>query len=142
MAKLRRKGKGRKTTGTFLALPTVVMNNQDFRILSGNALKILVMLGEQYNGRNNGDLCAPFSRAKKWGIGSQQTLSRALKELMERRLIVRTRTGCFMNPGSKCALYALTWHPVDECSGKLDVYSTQTPPRSFSLEGKIKLSST
>jgi len=141
MVKLRRKGKGRKTTGTFLALPTVVMNNQDFRILSGSGLKTLVMVAAQYNGFNNGDLSAPFSRAKDWGIRSQQTLSKSLKELIERRLLVRTREGRFMNPGRKCALYALTWHPVDECSGKLDVFPTLTPPRSFSLEGKIKLPS-
>ncbi len=128
------RAKGRKFSGQFLALPSVVLNCEDFKNLSGSATKLLIMLGEQYRGHNNGDLSAPFSKARLWGIRSQQTLAKALKELLSARLIVKTREGYFLNPGRKCALYALTWHPIDECGGKLDVLATTTAPRQFSLE--------
>ncbi len=50
-------------------------------------------------------------------------------------MIIKTRQGFFMNPGGRCALYALTWLPIDECQGKkLEVNSTTTPPRKFSME--------
>jgi len=51
---------------------------------------------------------------------------------------LKTRNGRFINPGARCALYALTWQPVDECIGKkLEISATKTPPRKFSVEGKI-----
>ncbi|MGH8436476.1 MAG: hypothetical protein ACRERX_18830 [Pseudomonas sp.] len=110
------------------------MDSEDFRALSGGALKVLLGLLRQYRGNNNGDLSASFGQAKKWGIGSKSTLAKALEELQEQRLIVRTREGRFIRPGGCCALFALTWHPVDECGGKIDVSSTSTPPRKFTLE--------
>ena len=63
------------------------------------------------------------------------TISVAVKELMNADLIIRTREGKFQNPHSRCALYAIAWHPIDECIGKdLEVGSTIAPPRKFSLE--------
>ena len=51
--------------------------------------------------------------------------------------LVKTRTGQFTNPGGVCALYAITWQPIDECKGKkLHVAPTNTPPRKFSLENQ------
>ncbi|MCY1463774.1 hypothetical protein D9M71_817200 [compost metagenome] len=49
-------------------------------------------------------------------------------------MIVRTREGKFMKPGGHCDLYAVTWHKIDECAGKLEVSATATAPRKFSLE--------
>lgn len=50
-------------------------------------------------------------------------------------MIIKTRSGRFINPGAKCDLYALSWHSIDECPGKqLDVEPFHTPPRKFSLE--------
>ena len=43
----------------FFFLPDMVLNHPDFFNLSGNAMKLLIMIGAQYNGKNNGDLqCA------------------------------------------------------------------------------------
>ena len=71
---------------------------------------------------------------KERGFRSKETLSRAINELLEARLIMRTRVGYFQNPGGRCALYALTWQPIDECGGKLEVAATSKAPRIFSLE--------
>lgn len=134
MALNRRKGKGRADKGTFTLIPHAVMDSEDFRALSGGALKVLFCLMRQYRGGNNGDLSAPFSKVKEWGLNSRTTLAKALRELQDRSLIVCTREGRFIKPGGCCALYALTWHAIDECNGKLEVSATATPPRKFSLE--------
>lgn len=134
MARTLLKSKGRNPSGTFVALPHAVMDSEDFRALSGGALKVLMGLMRQYKGGNNGDLSASFVRAKHWGIGSKSTLVGALEELQQRDLITKTREGRFLKPGGCCALYAITWRPIDECGGKIEVSHTVTPPRKFSLE--------
>lgn len=126
MGRNRSKLKGRAENGTFAMLPHPVMDSEDFRALSGSALKVLLGLLRQFNGRNNGDLSATFKVAKSWGIGSKETLTHALNELQEREMILRTREGKFLNPGGQCALYAVTWRRIDECKGKLEVAATVT----------------
>lgn len=134
VARSLRKSKGRNPAGTFAALPHTVMDSGSFRALSGGALKVLMGLLRQYRGTNNGDLSASFNQAEAWGIGSKTTLAKALRELLEKDLIICTREGRFIKPGGCCALYALSWHPINECSGKLEIAPTTTPPRKFSLE--------
>lgn len=134
MARSRLKAKGRLDSGSFAKLPHAVMDSADFRALSGSALTVLMCLLRQYRGNNNGDLSAAFSNVSEWGIGSKSTLAKALTELQDRKLILRTREGRFMKPGGCCALYALTWQPIHECAGKIEVTPTVTPPRMFTLE--------
>lgn len=111
------------------------MLTDDYKQLHGNAVKLLMALIHQYRGRNNGDLTAAYSEMKKWGFRSKQTLANALKALLSAGMIMQTRTGLFLNPGGRCALYAITWQPIDECPGKmLEVKPTAVPPRKFSTE--------
>jgi hypothetical protein len=134
MAHSREKSKGRRISGNFLALPHVVMDSEDYRMLSGSATKVLQCLMRQLKASNNGDLSATFGQVSAWGIGSKSTLAAALDELMTKRLIQRTREGRFLKPGGCCALYAVTWRPIDDCGGKLEVSPTSTAPRKFTLE--------
>jgi hypothetical protein len=127
MARTREKMKGRRSGGRFLSLPHVVLEHTDFVSLSNKAVKLLVDIAMQYNGNNNGDLCATFSIMKKRNWSSNDQLQKALKELRNKNFVVLTRQG-----GRKLAsLYAITWKPIDECKGKLDVKSTKLAPRSF-----------
>lgn len=130
------KSKGRKGSGRgFAAIPRDVIYSKDFSKLRGNAIRLLVLLAAQFKGHNNGDLTASFNCLQELGFSSKGTLSSATDELLKANFLVRTRDGFFSNPGSQCALYALTWLPVNECPGKqLTVSSTKTPPRKFSLE--------
>lgn len=105
-----------------------LLDSNDFRSLNGSALKLLIALGRQYNGYNNGDLCAAMSMMKEWGFNSNQTLTRARKELLAKDLIIQTKQGGL---GIGPSLYALTWQPIDECNGKLDSAPTMSAPRSF-----------
>ena len=134
-AKRREKTKNRKETGRFAQLPHVVLNSADYISLSYKSKALLVDLVYQYNGKNNGDLTAALGFLKTRGWVRSATLSSAANELLEANLIIRTREGRFQNPYSRCALYAITWQPINECEGKdLEVRATSTPPRKFSLE--------
>ena len=124
-----RKAKGKSITrGGFLHLFRSLLDCDDFIALKGNTIKLLIDIASQYNGYNNGDLCATLSVMKKRGWNSNQQLSKALKELQERNLIIQTKQGG-LNMGPN--LYAVTWQPIDECKGKLDMEPTKTPPRNF-----------
>ncbi len=129
------KSKGRKEAGGFSMFLHVVEDHPDFLSLSGSALKVLHWLVRQYNGKNNGNLSATITQLKHRGIASTATLTKALDELQAKNLIVRTREGRFLNPGGRCALYAVTWLAIDECRGAdLEVSATRAPPRSFAVK--------
>ena len=114
---------------TFLLLPHFVLNHPDFFNLSPRAVKLLIDIATQYRGYNNGDLCVANSIMEKRGWKSKSSLHKAIQELREKDFIILTRQG-----GRKIAsLYAITWQPIDECEGKLDISSTKTAPRSFKI---------
>lgn len=113
----REKFKSRRDSGAFMRFPTEVLDSPKYRALSFKARALLLDLGAQFRGRNNGDLAAPWSWMKNRGWKSKDTLRRALLELLAAGMIEQTRQG-----GLHCAsLYAFTWLPIDECGGKLDV---------------------
>lgn len=86
-----------------------------------------------FKGGNNGDLCPAWTLMKDRGFSSKTTLSRAIQELLASEMILLTRQGYFIK--NKPGLYALTWAPINECSGKrLDESPTVTPPRKFYIE--------
>lgn len=137
--KSRLKEKSRTSSGRFIKLPAVVLDSNSYRELSPTASRVLMIIHHQYRGKNNGNLSAPLSLAKKWGIKSSATLVKALKELQHVDLIRRTRdpTRDRISPRGQCSLLAITWESIDDCAGKHDYQSTITPLRKFSLEKSI-----
>ena len=123
-------GRSARTT-SFAGIPRAVMETDDYKRLPASAKSLLLEFAYQYRGRNNGDLSAAWSVMRKRGWKSQTTLCKALQQLLEANLILCTRQGRFLNPGGMCALYAVTWNPIDECKGKHDVDPTSTAPRKF-----------
>ena len=129
------KVKGRRITGRFIGLPHVVVKNKDYIQLSYKSKALLIDLMLQYNGKNNGDLTTALAILRDRGWKRQATIGEAVKELIAANMIIRTREGQFRNPFSRCALYAITWQPIDDCKDKdLTVNPTITPPRKFSFE--------
>jgi len=106
-----------KIVGGFLALPHAVLNCPAFRSLSPKAVKLLVDMGCQYNGKNNGDLCVAWKIMRPRGWKSEQTLQAAKNELLEAGFIAETRKGQRPN---LCSLYGLTWLPLNP-SDKFDI---------------------
>lgn len=109
------------------------MEHEDFRTLDPFALKVFMVLGSQFNGRNNGDLSATFEMLKHYGGMSKGRLAKSLRELRDRNLIHRTRDHIKHRSRAQCALYALSWRPVDDLPHKnLDENAVGKCPRSLS----------
>lgn len=141
----RRKHKGRALTGTFSAVPHAVQDSQNWHRCGGTAIKLLLALVRQFNGRNNGDLGASMSILKRVGWRSPETISLALRELRHLGLITLTRQGGLHGP----SLYALTWHPIHDCNGKLDCAPTRvasgdwrTPREAFKRPKRFRNANT
>ena len=90
---------------------------------------MVIDIASQYRGHNNGDLCAPLSLMRKRGWNSSDQLEKAKKELIKKDVILVARQG----GRNKANLYALTWFPIDECKGKLDIASTITAPVDWKI---------
>ena len=108
----------RRARGRFLALPYAVLSSAAYLSLSPHGIKLLIDLGMQYYGLNNGDLCAAWKLMRRRGWRSEETLAKAKKELLQAQLIVETRKGGRPN---RTTLYALTFFALDLCEGKLDI---------------------
>lgn len=108
-------GKGRRKKGRFLMIPYEVLISPAYRSLGPSAVKLMVDIAGQYNGKNNGDLSACMTVMKPLGWRSSATLAKARKELMNAGLIEQTRQGG-RNMGPN--LYAVTWQPIDDCETK------------------------
>lgn len=117
--KLRRL-KGRCFEGRFIGFPAAVLESKNWQRCSGTAIKLLVGLAFQYKGGNNGDL----SPATVGGRPAHQAMAQALRELCHYGLLLQTKHGGLGMP----SLYALTWHPIDDCGPKLEVGATTKPP--------------
>lgn len=99
--------KARAHQRRYLRIDDVVFNSEAFKTLPGGALKLWVDLRTQYRGSNNGDISAALSILKHRGWNSTSKLQRAMAELLERRLIDRTRAGK-AGPNKMCSLFGFT----------------------------------
>lgn len=140
--RLRKRAKqiGRRESGTFTLIPHAVQDSENWKRCGASAIKLLLAIARQYNGNNNGDLCASWSILRARGMRSPDTLNRALCELKHYGLIELTRQGGLHVP----SLYALTWLAIDDCKGKLDVSATRVasgkwkhPREPFDRDKKI-----
>ena len=123
MVKDRQKVKGRKTSGSFIQIPHAILEHENYARLSARAVKALLDIYGQYKGKNNGDLCCALSVMKKRGWTSKDQLQKGKIELLETGWIVETKLG---GRGIGPHLYAVTFKPIDDCSGKLDRPATRT----------------
>lgn len=106
----RGKHRGRRADATFLRLPHYLITSPEWRALSGNAVKFLIDLAAEYNGRNNGDLALTRRKAMEQGWRSGGTRDRAAEEAVEAGFALVTRNGY----KGTCTLYAITWEPIND----------------------------
>ena len=124
-----RRSKGRSESGSFVALQHNILEHEQYAMLPMRAVKLLIDIYAQYRGSNNGDLCATWSMMKKRGWKSQDTLSKALSDLINRGWLVLTRQG----GRHQASLYAVTFKGIDECDGKLDRAANPAPLNYWKL---------
>ncbi|EKT4088818.1 hypothetical protein QEG26_002789 [Stenotrophomonas maltophilia] len=91
-----------------------MIQSPSFFALSGAAMKMLLFLAAQYNGRNNGNLSATKSMVEASGVCAASKSKELLAQLEDAGFIVQTRHGI----KKQCNLYAVTWLGIDSCPGK------------------------
>ncbi len=101
----------KKNKSRFIGIPYHVANSEQFAKLKAPAVKMLIDLLTQYNGRNNGLLSPCYTLMKKRGW-SKSSLYRAYSTLVHTGFIVVTRQG--MKIRNYPTLVAITWNGIDE----------------------------
>ncbi len=114
---------GKLNVGRFTALPHSVIHSVQYRGLGYAARALLIDLAAQYNQTNNGKLvcCAKYLQPLGWT--SNDTISRALRELKASGLLIQTRQG-MMPPMSRAAWFAIGWFGLD-VTNDLDIEPKQ-----------------
>ncbi|MEZ5461087.1 hypothetical protein [Dokdonella sp.] len=118
--------------GASFAIPLTLIRHLNFRRLSPHSNKLVLDLGTQYTGFNNGYLCCSWSLMKDMGWNSSNTLRAAMLELEHYRIIVRTQQGGLNKPN----LFAFTFRKIDEKRGHdLEIRPTLTPSNAWKRDG-------
>ena len=125
----RPKGKSGSGKRPFVRLPYDLLKRPEYIALGHTAKTLLIDALMQYRGTNNGDISLALSVMKSRGWSSNDTLNRAIKELLSAELLVMTRQGW----KNKCSLYGFTWLPINECKNKLDIQPSAIPIKPLSL---------
>jgi hypothetical protein len=118
-----------RDSGGFVALPWSVLDSPSYLNLSHPAKALLYEIARQYVRDNNGRLLASRAYLKKRGWNSADTISRALRELIDAKLIHQTVQGHRPN---KASWFAVTWRTLDRLNG-YDHGATESFKRSSYL---------
>lgn len=127
MARNRLKARGRADFGSYVALPHVILESQEWATLTAFEVKLLMDVYGQFNGKNNGALSAAWTLLRLRGWRSESTLSRALTGLLDKRFLIKTRQG----GKHRCSFFAVTWREIHECDGKHDMRPTNVAPGTW-----------
>lgn len=100
--------------GSYTPLPHALLDSVAFMGASDRAKAMLLELVRQHNGRNNGQLQLSVGWLRKRGWTSTRAIQLAKAELLERGLVILTRSGG-LNAGPD--RYALTWLNVTDYAG-------------------------
>jgi len=107
-------GRGKhKNKGRFSGIPNYVIDSDAYKSLGGNAVKLLTLLGRQFNFYNNGNLLITQSKIGDWI--TKNTMYSARDELYEKGFIVINAYGGQSFGGRKLpSLYGMTYYPIHE----------------------------
>jgi len=104
---------GSSNSHRYIKIDDTLYNSVAFKTLSVPALKLWLDLRTQFNGSNNGTLVATLSRLRHRAWTSNSTLTRALRELVERGLLRYTRRSG-RNVFHRASMFAFTDLPVPD----------------------------
>lgn len=97
----------------YAAIEHRVIDSPAYADLTFSARSLLVLLTRQLSRDNNGKLQATFSYMSRYGF-AENTLSRAIGELIAHGMIHRTRSGGYQQGAAQ---YAVCWLPVKDKTG-------------------------
>jgi hypothetical protein len=105
----------RKSSHPYAAIDHRVIDSPAFQDLRHSSVRVLLIIARQLNQySNNGHLQATWSYCHPRGIGSETTLSDAIKDLISHGLIYRTHS---WGSHKQWAKYAVTWLPIRNSVG-------------------------
>lgn len=93
------------TKHPYAAIEHRVIDSDAYADLTYSARSLLVLMARQLTKGNNGHLQATYSYMRRFGF-SENTLGRAIRELIAHGMIYRTRSGGFHQGAAQ---YAVTW---------------------------------
>ena len=97
--------------GRFVGLEYLMMDTPAFKALSGNEVKLLLLLCRKHNGENNGQIgCSVREGAAFLGC-TANTAGRCFCGLQERGFAVIMSKGAFSVKHRKATLWRLTFYP-------------------------------
>lgn len=100
--------------GSAFVIPYTLLRHPNMAKLSPYGHKLLLDLGKQYTGFNNGYLCASWSLMKDQGWRSSATLYKTVLECEHYQFIVRTQRGGLNKPN----LHGFTWRRINGKEGR------------------------
>jgi len=93
------------TKHPYAAIEHRVIDSAAYADLTYSARALLLLIARQLTKDNNGHLQATFSYMRRFGV-SENTLSRAIRELIAHGMIYRSRVGGYKQGAAQ---YAVTW---------------------------------
>lgn len=109
-----RMDKKTSTKHPYAAIEHRVIDSPAFADLRPSSQFLLLLLARQLTKDNNGHLQASFAWCRRYGIGSEHTLQRAIRDLIGHGFIYRTRSH---GANGAWARYAVTWLPIKRREG-------------------------
>ena len=101
------------TTHRYAAIEHRVIDSPAFVAMTFSARSLLLEMARQLTKDNNGHLQATYSYMQRHGF-SENTLSRAIADLIRHGMIYRTRSGGYQQGAAQ---YAVTWLPIRNRQG-------------------------
>lgn len=81
--------------GRFVPLRYDVITSDAFKALSHSAVRVLILVMAQFNGRNNGNIIVTSRQLEATGQIGHTAATRALKELQQKGFLVKTAQGLY-----------------------------------------------
>lgn len=123
--------RGRRIWQPHVRLYHDVLYSAAFRALSAAGRILLLELCGLYNGRNNGQIFLSVREAAKlMGMVDTGAASRAFRELIDHRLIVKTSTGAFSIKQRHASCWRLTFLPTEGSAATRDFANWKPTPGS------------
>lgn len=116
----------------YAAIPCAVVDAVSFQGARPTAKALLVELIRQHNRKNNGHFQLARHYMKTRGWSSPDVIRRAVEDLIERGLVIRTRQGGLNTGPSR---YAVTWLRISNFA-ELDIQPKEYWPGGWALMNK------
>lgn len=117
----------RKKYERHIQIPHRILEDPRFIALPPSALRLLLAVLMQFNGKNNGHMQMSRGYLKeKRDWHSAGTISNAKKALLESGLVIETQPKFFGRDGRACARFGIAWLQLHYMDGQL--LTTARPP--------------